>query len=161
MPSRVQKQPRGALFLFFRTERQKSSTVIQIIEGTRMYPKEPLVSYLDETEPIECLYGRVQRVVTGGDGGIANVHIVEVSKGTTHYHEGYDEIYYVLTGSGELRVGDQEFRLCPGAVAVIPRGIPHSLSADCLEGREGKLKFIIFGTPPMAIDDERAAPKKR
>ena len=125
-----------------------------------MQSRETIVSYLDETEAVDCPYGVVQRVVTGGAGGVANVHVVDVAKGTTHYHEGYDEVYYVLSGSGELIVGNESYRLRPGGVAVIPRGSPHSLCADDQDGEEGSLKFIIFGTPAMAIDDERASPKK-
>ena len=62
-----------------------------------MSEKSPMVGYLDSTDPIDCPYGQVQRVVTGGAGGVANVHVVEVSLGTTHYHEGYDEVYFVLS----------------------------------------------------------------
>ena len=35
----------------------------------------------DETDLIECPYGDVARVVAGGDGGIANVHVVRVTNG--------------------------------------------------------------------------------
>ena len=125
-----------------------------------MDEKSVMVGYLDKTESVSCPYGQVQRVVTGGAGGVANVHIVEVSMGTTHYHEGYDEVYYVLSGKGELIAGEQQFALRPGAVAVIPRGIPHSLAAEATEEAGDMLKFIIFGTPPMEINDERAAPRK-
>jgi mannose-6-phosphate isomerase-like protein (cupin superfamily) len=41
-------------------------------------------------------------------------------------------------------------------VVVIPAGVPHSLEAAA--GSE--LEFVIFGTPPMAIEDERARPRK-
>jgi len=115
-----------------------------------------LVGYLDKTESVDCPYGAVRRVVTGGAGGVANVHVVEVSKGTTHYHEAYDEVYYVLSGCGTLVIGDNSYDLRPGAVAVIPRRVPHSLEASS----DSMLKFIIFGSPPMAIDDSRAAPRK-
>ena len=125
-----------------------------------MDEKSVMVGYLDKTESVSCPYGQVQRVVTGGAGGVANVHIVEVSMGTTHYHEGYDEVYFVLSGKGELSAGEQQFALRPGAVAVIPRGVPHSLVAEVTAEGEDKLKFIIFGTPAMEINDERAAPKK-
>ena len=125
-----------------------------------MDEKSVMVGYLDKTESVSCPYGQVQRVVTGGAGGVANVHIVEVSMGTTHYHEGYDEVYFVLSGKGELSAGEQQFALRPGAVAVIPRGIPHSLVAEVTDEGEDKLRFIIFGTPAMEISDERAAPKK-
>ena len=120
-----------------------------------MSDRNAVVEYLDETDPISCPYGDVRRVVTGGAGGVANVHIVQVTKGTTHYHEGYDEVYYVLEGVGSLTIEDDSYNLRPGAVAVIPRGTPHSLEASAEES--GGLKFIIFGTPAMPIDDDRAA----
>jgi len=118
--------------------------------------KQPLVRYLDQTSEIPCPYGNVKRVVTGGDGGVANVHIVSVTKGSTHLHQAYDEVYYVLAGTGSLTIVDEKHALRPGAVAVIPAGLPHGLEAD--EGQT--LQFIIFGTPPMLIDDPRAKPMK-
>ena len=123
-----------------------------------MVERNPVVGYLDETPALSCPYGDVRRVVTGGAGGVANVHVVEVSMGTTHYHEEYDEVYYVLEGRGTLNIGGEIYSLRPGAVAVIPRGVPHSLEAPSQNG--GRLKFIIFGTPAMAIDDSRAEPRK-
>jgi hypothetical protein len=39
---------------------------------------------------------------------------------------------------------------------VIPAGVPHEL---CAAGA-GPLEFVIFGTPPMAIDDPRARPER-
>jgi quercetin dioxygenase-like cupin family protein len=41
-------------------------------------------------------------------------------------------------------------------VAVIPAGVLHSLEASAGE----ELEFVIFGTPPMAMDGERAKPRK-
>ncbi|HEY3324770.1 MAG TPA: cupin domain-containing protein [Planctomycetota bacterium] len=119
-------------------------------------PKEPLVRYLDQAASIECPYGHVRRVITGGDGGVANVHVVSVTKGSPHLHSGYDEVYYVLSGTGQITIGSQKFVLRPGAAAVIPAGMAHSLDADAGQ----VLQFIIFGSPAMSIDDERARPKK-
>ncbi|MDZ7620045.1 MAG: hypothetical protein U1E05_23840 [Patescibacteria group bacterium] len=42
--------------------------------------KQPLVRYRDQTEPLDCPFGQVQRIVTGGQGGVANVHVVKVTK---------------------------------------------------------------------------------
>ena len=39
-----------------------------------------IVRYLDRIEPVDCPYGSVRRVITGGEGS-ANVHVVCVSKG--------------------------------------------------------------------------------
>ncbi len=121
-----------------------------------MTERIPLVRHRDETATIECPYGDVARVVTGGDGGVANVHVVRVTKGTEHCHAGYDEVYYVLSGCGTITLGAETHPLRPGTVAVIPRGLRHSLAA--VEG--DTLEFIIFGTPAMAFSDARARPQK-
>ena len=121
-----------------------------------MSKPQALVRYRQQTAPVGCPYGEVQRLITGGDGGVANVHVVRVTEGSPHYHADYDEVYYVLAGQGTLWAGDETSRLEPGAAVVIPRGVEHSLRAD--EGET--LEFVIFGTPAMSIDDERAKPRK-
>ena len=121
-----------------------------------MPEKTPIVQHRDQTARLECPYGHVQRIVTGGAGGVANVHVVAVTEGSRHLHPGYDEVYYVLSGRGSLTLDAQTHPLRPGSVAVIPAGVPHSLEAKPGE----QLEFVIFGTPPMAMDDERAKPLK-
>jgi len=118
--------------------------------------KRALVRCRDQTKPLHCPFGQVQRIVTGGEGGVANVHVVSVTKGTTHVHTGYDEVYYVLAGTGTITLDQQAHPLEPGSVIVIPAGVTHSLEAD--SGRQ--LEFVIFGTPPVTMDDDRAKPKK-
>ena len=54
--------------------------------------KQPLVRHRDRTAPIECPFGHVERIVTGGEGGVANVHVVKITRGTPHVHQGYDEV---------------------------------------------------------------------
>ena len=116
---------------------------------------ESIVRYQHEIEPVDCPYGEVRRIVTGGEGN-GNVHVVRVTEGGEHYHSAYEETYYFLSGSGSLTIEEKTFPVCPGAVAVIPSGKVHSLISDS----EKPLEFIIFGTPPMPIDDERAVPRK-
>jgi mannose-6-phosphate isomerase-like protein (cupin superfamily) len=118
--------------------------------------KQPLVHHRDETLPIDCPSGHVQRIVTGGEGGIANVHVVKVTKGLPHVHQGYDETYYFLSGMGTIQLGEDQRAVRPGSVVVIPAGMPHSLEASA--GQE--LEFVIFGTPPMSMEDERAKPRR-
>lgn len=118
--------------------------------------KQPLVHHRDQAPAIDCPFGHVQRIVTGGEGGVANVHVVTVTKGAPHVHAGYDEVYYVLSGTGTITLDQEMHSLRPGSVVVIQAGVPHSLEAH--PGEE--LEFIIFGTPPMAMDDDRAKPKK-
>lgn len=114
----------------------------------------PLVRYYDETPSIDCPYGNVTRIITGGEGGIANVHVVRVTQGDIHVHTGYDEVYYVLSGKGHITIDGKLYPLRPGAAAVIPSGASHGLSADQGE----TLEFVIFGTPAMSADDPRFIP---
>jgi mannose-6-phosphate isomerase-like protein (cupin superfamily) len=118
--------------------------------------KASLVRYRTQTNETPCPYGNVQRIVTGGEGGIANVHVVSVTQGDEHLHEGYDEVYYVLSGNGSIVIDGKNYRLEPGAVATIPAGMPHRLASDS----SAPLEFIIFGTPPMSMDNPRARPMK-
>lgn len=115
-----------------------------------------LVRYRDEAQSIACPYGHVQRIVTGGEGGVANVHVVSVSEGNLHVHEDYHEVYYVLKGKGSVVLSAQSHALRPGTVVVIPAGTPHSLHAEPGE----PLEFVIFGTPPLPIEDPRARPHR-
>jgi mannose-6-phosphate isomerase-like protein (cupin superfamily) len=116
----------------------------------------PIVRYLDETQAVPCPYGDVRRVVTGGEG-TANIHVVSVTKGGEHYHKAYDEVYYFLSGTGSMTINAETYPVRPGTVAVIPAEAIHALFSDT----DAPLVFIIIGTPPMPIGDERAAPQKQ
>jgi mannose-6-phosphate isomerase-like protein (cupin superfamily) len=117
--------------------------------------RQPLVRYLDLAESLNCPFGDVRRVVTGGKGGVANVHVIRVARGEAHSHRAYDEVYFVLAGRGRIRLGEAgDFELRPGAVAVIPAGTVHSLESESGE----PLEFVIFGVPPVPVDDRRARP---
>jgi len=116
--------------------------------------KECVTGYYDETSPISCPYGEVRRIITGGKGGIANVHVVSVTAGSPHYHRGCDEVYYLLSGTGTITLDNVYYPLRPGAAVVIPANTVHSLQAD----PGNKLEFVIFTTPPVNVDDERFKP---
>jgi mannose-6-phosphate isomerase-like protein (cupin superfamily) len=116
---------------------------------------EAIVRNIGKVAPINCPYGTVRRIVTGGEGN-GNVHVVRVTEGGEHFHLAYDETYYFLSGNGTLTIERETFAVNPGTVALIPSGKAHSLVSDS----EAPLEFIIFGTPPMSIEDERAAPRK-
>jgi quercetin dioxygenase-like cupin family protein len=48
----------------------------------------------------------------------------------------YEEIYYIVKGSGLMRVGDDEQQVSAGDATWLPYGIPHSLEnntdEDCI-----------------------------
>lgn len=121
-----------------------------------MTEKQPLVRQRDETTSADWPFGRMQRIVTGGEGGVANVQVATTTGLPPFLHTGYDEVYYVLSGTGTVTLNGEAHRLRPGSVVVIPAGVSHALQID--PGQE--LEFVIFGTPPMAIDDDRARPRR-
>ena len=118
--------------------------------------KRPLVRHRDETPPADWPLGTMQRIVTGGEGGIANVHVARVTRGLPHVHAGHDEVYFVLSGTGTIILGQATPPLRPGSVVVIPADVVHSLEAD--PGLEWE--FVIFETPLVPIDDERSRPRR-
>lgn len=118
--------------------------------------KKAIVRYTEETDAVPCPYGDVRRVITGGEGS-ANVHIVSVTKGKEHLHTAYEETYYVLSGNGTITLDGDTREIRPGTVVYIPAQMPHSLASTSTD----PLVFIIFGTPPMSIDDDRARPRSR
>lgn len=118
--------------------------------------KKAIVRYTEKTEAVPCPYGEVRRVITGGEGS-ANVHIVSVAKGKEHVHKAYEETYYILSGQGTITLDGDTREIRPGTVVYIPAQMPHSLESTSPE----PLVFIIFGTPPMSIEDDRARPGSR
>lgn len=44
-----------------------------------------------------------------------------------HYHEDFEEIYYVLSGYGMMTIGDEMQEISRGDVAYIPPPSPHTL----------------------------------
>lgn len=118
-------------------------------------PKHPLVRHRDETQAAAWPYGQMQRIVTGGEGGTANVHVAKTNRLPTFFHTGYDEIYYILTGRGTVTLNGVASPVRPGSVVIIPAGTTHSVEAE--PGEE--LEFVIFGNPPISIEDDRAKPR--
>lgn len=43
-----------------------------------------------------------------------------------HVHEREDELFYVVEGEHEFRVGDEYFHAGPGAAVFAPRRVPHA-----------------------------------
>jgi mannose-6-phosphate isomerase-like protein (cupin superfamily) len=121
-----------------------------------MSEKQPLVRHRDETPSADWAFGEMQRIVTGGEGGVANVQVAKCDGLPPFFHTGYDEVYYILSGTGVVTLDGKAYPLRPGSVVVIPAGTSHALEID--PGQE--LEFVIFGTPPIAIDDDRAKPRR-
>ena len=55
--------------------------------------------------------GQIRPLIEEKDLAAAEVHHLEITDAKLHYHERTDEIYYVLDGTGRMRLGDDEIEL--------------------------------------------------
>jgi mannose-6-phosphate isomerase-like protein (cupin superfamily) len=64
-----------------------------------------------------------------------------------HVHEGQDKMYFVLEGSGVVRVADEEKLLTAGDAAFAPAGVLHSIRNP---GPERLVVMAVLSPPPSA-----------
>jgi len=65
-----------------------------------------------------------------------------------HYHREAEEIYFVLSGEGELELGGERKVVAPGEAALIPPGAWHRIRAGSAE-----LRFLCCCAPPYRHED--------
>ena len=85
---------------------------------------------------------RASGATTGGAFSI--IEEIDALDTPLHVHEREDELFYVLDGEHEFRVGDAVYTAGPGAVVFGPRGVPHAHRR--LVPREGS--FLTMCSPP-------------
>ncbi len=74
------------------------------------------------------------------------VHLIEVPPGAAstefHLHHHEDECAYVLTGTGVVRIGEEEFEIGPGDfIGYRAGGLPHTM----LNTSQGPLRCLVVG----------------
>ena len=69
--------------------------------------------------------GQIRPLIEEKDGAAAEVHHLCITDARLHYHQRTDEIYYVLDGSGRMRLDDKEIELHKDVVVFVPRGMKH------------------------------------
>jgi len=74
-------------------------------------------------------------------------------KTAIHLHEQGDELFYVISGSGTVRVGQVESTIGRGDVIFVPVGAAHQLRNDYTEG---PLVVVFFMESPELVRQFRA-----
>ncbi|MEU4243621.1 cupin domain-containing protein [Actinoplanes sp. NPDC026619] len=81
-------------------------------------------------EPFWFLGGKARILIPGAaTAGAISVMEFEDTQGHApplHAHDNEDEVWFVLDGEVSFYLGDDRYDLQPGAVALGPRGVPHS-----------------------------------
>lgn len=68
---------------------------------------------------------------------------------TPHYHSRTEEIYYILSGRGLMKIGEHQQHVGVGDAIAIPPGAIHTI----LNTGEEELKFLCCCAPPYEHDD--------
>ncbi len=67
------------------------------------------------------------------------------SRSNPHSHAHQEEIFFVVSGRGEIVVGSERASVEPGSVVVVPPTITHSL----VNGGDETLKVLSIVSPPF------------
>jgi mannose-6-phosphate isomerase-like protein (cupin superfamily) len=69
---------------------------------------------------------------------------------TPHHHNQLEEIYYILSGSGLMSVGDETREVCAGDAIYVPRGHRHTLENTGAE----TIRLLVACGPAFFYEDE-------
>jgi mannose-6-phosphate isomerase-like protein (cupin superfamily) len=109
----------------------------------------------EQREPYVTRDGSTVRELAGtAPGNAANQSLAEATipaAGETaeHYHRESEEIYVFLSGSGRMRLGDEESEVRAGDTVAIPPGTRHKLWS----GPGEPLVLLCSSAPPYSHED--------
>jgi quercetin dioxygenase-like cupin family protein len=101
-------------------------------KATKAVEQAPIVVPPGAGDPLRIGEGQFLHKVRSGEtgGAFSVVEVVTPPQGKValHVHEREDELVYVLEGTIEVTLGDQTMKATAGALALLPRGIPHGFT---------------------------------
>jgi mannose-6-phosphate isomerase-like protein (cupin superfamily) len=80
---------------------------------------------------------------------LAEARLPAGAQTTAHLHPKTEEIYYILSGNGTMRIGDETRQVGPGDAIAIPPGAEHQITNTGTP----VLKFICCCAPGYEHDD--------
>jgi len=83
---------------------------------------------------------RISGTQTDGEFSLLEMHVHPDMGPDPHIHLNEVELFYVLSGSYTIVVGDESIEATPGSIALVPKGVPHGLTA----GPEGGRHLTVF-----------------
>jgi mannose-6-phosphate isomerase-like protein (cupin superfamily) len=113
------------------------------------------VERLERAEPFVTKDGSEIRELAGIPTGnsvnqsLAEATVPPVAETDEHYHRVSEEIYLFTSGSGLMKLGDEEAEVSAGDTVVIPPGTPHKLRNTGTE----PLKLLCCCAPPYSHED--------
>ncbi len=103
--------------------------------------------------------GQVSHLLLGaGQFGSQNLAVTWVegepgSEQALHFHDGREQVYVVVQGTGAMTVDDEVQEVGPGTAILVPPGAYHSIR----NVGEGKLIYVSATSPPFAMSEGNTA----
>jgi mannose-6-phosphate isomerase-like protein (cupin superfamily) len=113
------------------------------------------IENLERAEPVVTKDGSEIRELAGIPTGnsvqqsLAEATVPPGAETEEHYHGVTEEIYFFTSGTGVMKLGDEETTVSPGDTVVIPPGTPHKLTNTGTE----PLKLLCCCAPPYTHED--------
>jgi mannose-6-phosphate isomerase-like protein (cupin superfamily) len=118
------------------------------------------IARLDRVEPFITKDGSEIRELAGVPTGnsvhqsLAEATVPAGGETEEHQHGVTEEIYFFTSGSGRMKLGDEETEVSAGDTVVIPPGMPHKLWNTGAE----PLKLLCCCAPPYSHEDTFLTP---
>jgi mannose-6-phosphate isomerase-like protein (cupin superfamily) len=96
---------------------------------------------IDDTPKQRGHCGWIRKLSTAGPAELTHL---EVHDAEMHYHKKSTEYYYVLNGSGTIKLDDEEIDLKKGDLLTINPGVKHQAKGD--------LEVLVIAVPPAKED---------
>jgi mannose-6-phosphate isomerase-like protein (cupin superfamily) len=112
------------------------------------------VANLNEVEPFTTLDGSTIREVAGPawtaarNQSLAEATVPPGKDTAAHFHRTTEEIYLFTSGTGRMRLGEEERDIAAGDCVVIPPGVEHKL------WNEGPEPLVLLCACAPAYSDE-------
>lgn len=98
---------------------------------------------------IEDLCGPLKELYKSEDVSLATVVIKAGKEAHLHKHPELEEVYYILSGRGKMRVGDDVYSIKKGdTFAIEPKDAPHK----AMNHYEKDLKILVVCNPKFDIN---------
>jgi quercetin dioxygenase-like cupin family protein len=105
------------------------------------------IERLAELPAVKCSCGETHRAFVEESGGVASMHVVEISADArAHYHKRMTEMYYILDGEGEMELDGQRHPVRAGDAILIKPGCRHRAI--------GRLRVLNVPVPAFDPADE-------
>ncbi len=124
----------------------------------------PFIAHENEAPLVPLGAQKIQVVMDPEAGGssrltIGRSHWPAGGSGPPHVHEGWEEMFYVLSGEGQLQAGEERYALRPGMVVCVPERVPHCVAWVGEDGLE--MVFLLAPGVPGRVLSPAAAASRR